>query len=133
MVVVGIHIGSVFEVVHVEAVDVFLCNLATRGSSLVAVDGTMVASMGLYGSMVVLDLVKSVGLNGLLVVLDLVKSVGLGVVERAVGLWLDFSWLRFVSLWPCFRIGGGGVRVLVTLHLELLFHGGKTVRLDLVE
>ena len=106
MVVVGIHIGSVFEVVHVEAVDVFLCNLATRGSSLVAVDGTMVASMGLYGSMVVLDLVKSVGLNGLLVVLDLVKSVGLVVaeavclyvLERAVGLWLVFYRLQFVSL-----------------------------------
>ena len=96
MVVVGIHIGSVFEVVHVEAVDVFLCNLAARGSSLVAVDGTLV----------VLDLVKSVGLNGLLVVLDLVKSVGLVVaeavclyvLERAVGLWLVFFRLRGVSL-----------------------------------
>ena len=95
MVVVGIHIGSVFEVVHVEAVDVFLCNLATRGSLLVAVDGTLV----------VLDLVKSVGLNGLLVVLDFVKSVGLVVaeavclyvLERAVGLWLVFYWLRVVS------------------------------------
>ena len=105
MVVVGIHIGSVFEVVHVEAVDVFLCNLATRGSFLVVVDGTRVASMGLYGSMVVLDLVKSVGLNGLLVVLDLVKSVGLVVaeavclyvLERAVGLWLVFYRMRFVS------------------------------------
>ena len=94
MVVVGIHIGSVFVVVHVEAVDVFLCNLATRGSSLVAVDGTLV----------VLDLVKSVGLNGLLVVLDFVKSVGLVVaeavclyvLERAVGLWLVFYCMRFV-------------------------------------
>ena len=73
MVVVGIHIGSVFEVVYVEAVDVFLCNLATRGSSLVAVDG----------SLVVLDLVKSVGLV-------VAEAVCLYVLERAVGLWLVF-------------------------------------------
>ena len=111
MVVVGIHIGSVFEVVHVEAVDVFLCSLATRGSLLVAVDGTLVVldlvkSVGLHGLLVVLDLMKSVGLNGLLVVLDLVKSVGLVVaeavclyvLERAVGLWLVFFRLRGVSL-----------------------------------
>ena len=81
----------VFVVVHVEAVYVFLCNLATRGSSLVAVDGTMVASMGLYGSMVVLDLVKSVGLV-------VAEAVCLYVLERAVGLWLVFYRLRFVSL-----------------------------------
>ena len=81
---------------------------------MVAVDGTMVASMGLYGPMVVLDLVKSVGLNGLMVVLDFVKSVGLVVaeavclyvLERAVGLWLVFFRLRDVSLRPL-RIGGG--------------------------
>ena len=130
MVVVGIHIGSVFEVVHVEAVDVFLCNLATRGSLLVAVDGTLV----------VLDLVKSVGLNGLLVVLDFVKSVGLVVSEavclyvsgRAVGLWLVFFRLRDVSLRPL-RIGGGVCRVVGTLNPELVDRGWKTVRLDLVE
>ena len=69
MVVVGIHIGSVFEVVHVEAVDVFLCNLATRGSFLVAVDGTLV----------VLDLVKLVGLA-------VAEAVCLYVLGKAVGL-----------------------------------------------
>ena len=99
---------------------------------------SLIISSGMPRRLVVLDLMKSVGLNGLLVVLDFVKSVGLVVaeavclyvLERAVGLWLV---LLLVSLRPCFRIGGGVFRVVGTLNLELLFHDGKTVRLDLVE